>query len=136
LTLAVRSTRGGRAVFYHPEEGWSECQGDDLALDAFLSFAEGMGFLFDEDPLEAGLDRRQGERIWADFLREPSFEEGEWGHDVAPEPADVAAGEVPAGLLLSKFRFLSAVPAERLLSPPPPEEPAPRNFVLRLLSRF
>jgi hypothetical protein len=130
LTVAVRSTRSGQVVFFQPD-GWGDREPADLALDAALSFAEGMGFLFDEDLLERGLDPTQAARAWADLLEESAPDEEAWAAEAPPPP------EAP--LLLSKFRFLSAISAERLLSPPappPPERPAASHFVLRLLSRF
>lgn len=132
LTLAVRSTRSGQALFFHPD-GWGDDEPADLAVDAALSFAEGMGFLFDEDLVQRGLDPAQAARVWADFLEESAPEEGEWSQDQALQ----AAFSAPAApLLLSKFRFLSGIPAERLLSPPPSERPPRSHLLLRLLSRF
>ena len=49
---------------------------------------------------------------------------------------EAAVADVSPALLLSKFRFLSSIPAERLLSPPWLEEPVRDDSVLRLLSRF
>ena len=176
LTVAVRSARSGQAVFFHPE-GWGESELSDVAFDAALSFAEGMGFLFDEDLLEKGLDATQAARAWADFLEDSLPEEeafdpqeaalsagvDERAADATAPPAFETAVPVPQGslavpetsaalstsavpasetlaapLLLSKFRFLSSIPAGRLLSAPPrpPQKPVRTNFVMRLLSRF
>ena len=65
LTLAVRSVRTGHVVFFLPDEDWSEIQGSELAVEAALSFAECMGFLFDDDPIEAGGDVLEAARRWA-----------------------------------------------------------------------
>lgn len=130
LTVAVRSTRSGQVVFFQPD-GWGDREPPDLALDAALSFAEGMGFLFDDDLLERGFDPAQAARAWADLLEESAPDEDEWTEEAPPH------AEAP--LLLSKFRFLSSIAAECLLSPPPPsppDGPAASHFVLRLLSRF
>lgn len=185
LTLAVRSARSGQAIFFHPD-GWGESELSDVAFDAALSFAEGMGFLFDDDLVEKGLDAAQAARAWADFLEDSLPEEEAFdqqqeheSRDTGASPAEVAAppafedagqadleaagqadlanaAQAPEGYigplatpaaileapapppLLSKFRFAASIPADRLLSPPspPPEKPAPTNFVTRLLSRF
>jgi hypothetical protein len=141
ITLAVRAARGGHVVFFHPDAAWSEREGEDLGVEAALSFAERMGFLFDEDPLERGAEAAEVARLWADFLEEAAPDEG----DARAEPAgdrpgrrghEAGAEEAPPVLLLSKFRFLSCIPAERLLSPPLLEEPVRDDSVLRLLSRF
>jgi len=132
LTLAVRSSRSGQALFFHPD-GWGDEEPADVAVDAALSFAEGMGFLFDEDLVQKGLGPAEAARAWVDFLEESAPEEGDWGQEQVSLPASGAAA---APLQLSKFRFLSAIPAERLLSPPPSERPSRSHFLLRLLSRF
>lgn len=160
LILAVRSTRSGLSVFFQPE-GWGGEGPADEAMDAALSFAEGMGFLFDEDLVGKGRDPAQAARLWSEFLEEPESEELDLeesesdeldlegpesdGLDLEELECDELEGAgagfgLPApGIApppLTKFRFLAAIPAERLIFPPPPEKPARGNFVLRLLSRF
>jgi hypothetical protein len=135
LTLAVRSVQNGQVVFFHPDEDWSEIQGSELALDAALSFAECMGFLFDDDPIEAGGDVREAADRWAELVEtagaeEPADPPGEeiWLEEVAP---------VAPASLLSKFRFLAAAPAEPRMAAPLRAEGAPGGDLwLRLLSRF
>ncbi len=243
ITIAIRSVRGGQVLFFHPDEAWKEGESEHLALEAALSFAESMGFLFDEDPLEKGATTAAAESLWSGFLREVPPEAAHGGgvadapppdatdvteapdpstvaeaHEafaavpavteavvpcpadegasatpaddpaapldaavplvaddpavprlpdaavplvagdlddavvpllddaaVVPGPPDVAADEPPMrdpSTLLSKFRFLSSIPADRLLGPPPVEEPVRHgsvvhdDSVLRLLSRF
>jgi hypothetical protein len=118
LCLAVRSVRTGQLVRFMPDEDWDESGGRRLGIDAALSFAEGMGFLFDED-LMCSSEAGESERRWAELL---VFE--------APAASDEEAAGVPSPVL-SKFR----------LRPPrlPAAEPstARRGEVwLRLLSRF
>lgn len=135
LTLAVRSVRTGQVVFFDPDEDWSEIHGSELALEAALSFAECMGFLFDDDPIEAGGDVREAARRWAELVETAGAEEPEeplgeeiWLEEVAP------AAPAP---LLSKFRLLAAVSAERRVAAPFGAEPSsPGGLWLRLLSRF
>lgn len=135
LTLAVRSVRTGQVVLFHPDEEWTELHGSALAVEAALSFAECMGFLFDDDPIEAGGDVREAARRWAELVEttgaeepaEPPAEEI-WLDDVAP---------VAPASLLSKFRFLTGMSAERRMAAPPRAEGAPGGDLwLRLLSRF
>jgi len=135
LTLAVRSVRTGQVVFFHPDEDWNDIHGSDLAVDAALSFAECMGFLFDDDLIEAGGDVREAARRWAEFVETDGAEEasesrGEeiWLEEVAPA--------APASLL-SKFRFLAGAPAERRAVAPRRAQDAPgADLWVRLLSRF
>jgi hypothetical protein len=135
LTLAVRSVRTGQVVFFHPEEDWSELHGSELAMDAALSFAECMGFLFDDDLVQAGGDAREAARRWAQLAQTGGPEEaaespGEeiWLEEVAPA--------APASLL-SKFRFVAAVPVERRAAALRQAQGAPGGDLwVRLLSRF
>ncbi|MHC4422678.1 MAG: hypothetical protein ACYS1E_19095 [Planctomycetota bacterium] len=135
LTLAVRSVRAGHVAFFHPDEDWSEIHGSELAVEAALSFAECMGFLFDDDPIEAGGDVREAARRWAELVETAGAEEpaeplGEeiWLEEVAP---------VAPAPLLSKFRFLAAESPERRTAAPLQAELPPRGGLwLRLLSRF
>ena len=120
LCLAVRSVRTGQLVLFTPDEGWDDSGGRRLGVDAALSFAEGMGFLFDEDLMVHG-GARENERRWAELLvfeAPPTFEREDGGAGVPPP-------------LLSKFR----------LRPPraPVADPATARrgeIWLRLLSRF
>jgi hypothetical protein len=135
LTLAVRSVRTGQVVLFHPDEDWTEIHGTQLAVDAALSFAECMGFLFDDDPIEAGGDAREAARRWAKLVETAGDE----------EPAALPAEEIrleevapaaPASLL-SKFRFVPAGPAEHRAAAALRAQDAPGGDLwLRLLSRF
>jgi hypothetical protein len=131
----VRSVRTGQVAFFRPDEDWSEVHGSELAVDAALSFAECMGFLFDEDPIAAGGDVREAARRWAELVETAGAEEP------AESPGEeiVLNEVVPVApvSLLSKFRFLAAAPAECNVTTPLRAEDAPgRDLWLRLLSRF
>jgi hypothetical protein len=74
LTIAIRSVRSGQTLFFTPNDELLELGSPSVALDAALSFAESMGFLFDDDevgsrgvrgPLEAA-------RLWREFIDEAS----------------------------------------------------------------
>jgi hypothetical protein len=116
----VRSVRTGQIVLFAPDDAWAAAEGPSLGLEAALSFAESMGFLFDDDLLATG-DPRAAASRWAELLV-----------GVAPG----AAGSSEAGLaarppVLSKFRLRPELrPGERAAS-------AGRGEVwLRVLSRF
>jgi hypothetical protein len=53
LAIAVRSLRSRQLAVYAPEEAFEDETAAAVGLDAALSFAESMGFLFDDDELAA-----------------------------------------------------------------------------------
>lgn len=130
LTVALRSVRTGQLVFYRPDDDWGEFHGAELAVDAALSFAEGMGFLFDEDPIAAGGDLREAARLWAEFLQEAA---PELAVDAEREEGWLDQAVATAPLLLSKFRWIAVAPPPK---PPQGATAAGRNLWVRLLSRF
>jgi len=71
VTLVVRSIRTGHVAFF-TAGGAEAVDYPDVVLDAALSFAESMGFLFDEDVVEALGDRGPCEaaRLWIELLGE------------------------------------------------------------------
>jgi hypothetical protein len=86
VTLAVRCVRTGRVAFFTSGEAVEDAK---VLLDAALSFAESMGFLFDEDEVAARGEQgpEEAAQLWRDLLgQEAEYLEGEW--------------EVPAGLPL------------------------------------
>jgi len=119
ISLALRSLRSGEVVFFGPEAGTVESQEPELALDAALSFAESMGFLFDDDRLAEDPDG--GWRLWRGLLESagrgplaapagplPAAPELDWLEDVAA-PALAVSG----GVALTKFRHALVGPPER-----------------------
>jgi hypothetical protein len=66
VVLAIRSERSGQAIFFGPDEELRDWQGPDGAVDAALSFAESMGFLFEEDRL--ALAPAETQRMWGELL--------------------------------------------------------------------
>jgi hypothetical protein len=101
ISLALRSERGRKLVFYAHDER-SEA-GPELLLEAALSFAEGMGFLFDDDEVETRGEAgpREGARIWLGFtgVGEPAA-----GAERADPAAPAASLDPPFGATLTKFR--------------------------------
>jgi hypothetical protein len=98
LTVAVRLVRTGQVLFFASDEEPSESYDSALDLDVALSFAEAMGFLFDEDEVEARGDAgaREAARLWYDLIGGPPAEEG--GCE------DAAPGHGTESRPLTKFR--------------------------------
>jgi len=70
VALAIRSERSGQVVFFGPDHELLEWQGPDHALDAALSFAESMGFLFEDDRLAPA--PTEARRLWEALLEAAS----------------------------------------------------------------
>jgi hypothetical protein len=107
LTVAVRLVRTGQVLFFTPDEELNGACGSAPDLDAAMSFAEAMGFLFDDDEVEARGDAGPGEaaRLWYELIGEPPAEEGT-GEGVAP-------GQGAEPRLLTKFRpWAAGVPSD------------------------
>ena len=121
LTLALRSVRSGQVVLYAPDAEWQP--GAEVALDAALSFGEGLGFLFDEDAVAAGGDPRDAARRWDEFVRAGAAELDGADEILLDEPAPTP--------LLSKFRFT----AGRGHAPAPPRRRSAEAWI-RLLCRL
>jgi len=85
LTIAVRAVRGGEVVLFTLDEDLSDDGAVLGAIDGALSFAEAMGFLFDEDELEttSPAQRRGALARWHELVRERRR-----GTVAAAEPAD------------------------------------------------
>ena len=121
LVLAIRAVRTGQMLFFVPDTDWQAQHGPELALEAALSFAESMGFLFDDDAA-----RDDGARKWTEFLAEAAPEVS------GPEVSEQLVAGLPPAKLLSKFRL------RPLVAPPvmEPSGPALAETWVRLLSRF
>jgi hypothetical protein len=134
VTVAVRSLKGGELVLYSLDGDLRGESAVAVAADAALSFAEGMGFLFDEDAL-AGADAGAGARalgLWREFVGEAEelelTELFELGEPLAESVPAVPAAPVPAEPpRLSKFRH--AAPAEAPPSGPRAEAPTAEALV-------
>jgi hypothetical protein len=72
LAIAVRSLRTGQTISYAPDEEIEGERDAAVAVDAALSFAEGMGFLFDEDEIAARGDdgRREAIARWRGLVED------------------------------------------------------------------
>lgn len=139
-TLCVRSVRTGQIQLFATTE---ELAGDRrVALDAALSLAESMDFLFDDDEVAQRGDAGPEEAalLWGEICGEdPLPAAGPVGEDaapeiwldepMAPEPPDDLPPRVPPALVLSKFR--RAPGPDR-----PPDRASPTDVRLRLVSRF
>ena len=113
LTVALRSVRAGDVVCFSPDA----TEGPDAPspLDAALSFAEGMGFLFDEEVVTAGDEEgeREAQRLWLelvaphampalDAIESASLATGDVEEPIRYELA--AARVAPNTIPLTKFR--------------------------------
>jgi hypothetical protein len=87
LVLALRSARTGQLACFAPDEALDSEANAQVALDGALSFAESMGFLFDDDALvELGADGpRAAAATWNELL---GLEAPAPAADVAPDAAD------------------------------------------------
>ena len=99
VTIAIRSVQSRQLVFYSADEERASFHSAGVALDAALSFAESMGFLFDDDDVEAGGDEgpRVAARLWSEFA--------------AVAPPEIEAPE----LLLEEVAELVPAPPEKPL---------------------
>lgn len=145
VTLVIRNLRTGRVACFQPEAEWSDRHGDDWAVEAALSFAESLGFLFDDEGLRRSDESEALGRRWLEFLAEPEFAESDSGEVPAADAQDEEeAGEEMLWLdevdslpPLSKFRFVRSVAAQgRLMKSSEREPQRASELWLRLLSRF
>ena len=129
VALAIRSERSGQVVFFGPGEELREWQGQDPALDAALSFAESMGFLFEEDRVRESPG--EARRLWEALLdasaraamevRPEEEEEELWLEEVA-----VAGPVRSASVPLTKFRCAPGAPVPAAGAAPGGRQPLAR----------
>jgi hypothetical protein len=102
VTIGIRSLRADRVVLYAFEGDLREASSFAVAVDAALSFAESMGFLFDEDELGAGgaPARVRCLGLWREFLGEDAL---------GVPPARAAEPEPAEELLLDELAEDSAL---------------------------
>jgi hypothetical protein len=148
VTLAVRCVRTGRVAFFTSGEAVEDAK---VLLDAALSFAESMGFLFDEDEVAARGEEgpEEAARLWRDLLgQEAEYLQGEWeiplglplevdedADEILLEELACKAPELPgAVVMLSKFRRAGRQQAEAAAGAG--GECAEPDVRLRLTSRF
>ncbi len=150
VVLAIRSVRSGQAVFFGPDDELRDWQEPETAIDAALTFAESMGFLFEDDRVaEAPADAR---RLWGDLLdatarartplpepvlRGASPRSGTASGPSARDPEEIWLEEVvppvcavSASVPLTKFRRASGAAASA------PSEPVRAAGVRQELGRF
>lgn len=83
LAVGVRSLKSGEVAIFAYSQDLNEFTSPAAAMDAALGFAEGMGFLFDEDMVE-GRGRAEALATWAELTSE------------APLPGPELSGDSPA----------------------------------------
>ncbi|HME71416.1 MAG TPA: hypothetical protein VKM54_16310 [Myxococcota bacterium] len=113
LTIAVRALRGGEVVFFTLDEDLSEDGAVLGAIDGALSFAEAMGFLFDDEIETATLAQRKGALA-------------RWRELVGESRRDSVAAVAPAEELVLEetVELEEAAPSE---DPPPRRVEGPRT---------
>lgn len=89
VVLAIRSERSGQAIFFGPDAERRDAQRSEPAVDAALSFAESMGFLFDEDRLAQA--PAEAQRAWLELIDACSR-----SSPAAPPAAEVAPEALPS----------------------------------------
>jgi hypothetical protein len=119
--LVLRSQRSGQLACFAPDAPPEDEAGTQIALDGALSFAESMGFVFDDDPV-AGLGAdgpRQAALAWNELLglepRDPGPQTGPAAVPAAPASVELWLDEPVAPppparppVLLTKFRRTAA----------------------------
>jgi hypothetical protein len=109
LTIAVRALRGGEVVFFTLDEELSHDGAVQGAIDGALSFAEAMGFLFDEEEETAtSAQRKQALARWRELVGETRR-----SSSAAAEPAEELVLEETV-----------EIEEEVLPEEPPPRRPA------------
>jgi len=125
-TVAVRSERGGEIAYWSFDGELANDTDLDVASDAALTFAESLGFVFDDTVIRAG---DEAEKLWRAWLL---------GHSSALELS--AADEIPELELTDLEHEEAAKPitkAQPSVAPaaaPPPLKPAAPGA--RSLSKF
>lgn len=150
LTLVVRSQRRAQLACFSHEEALESEASTQIALDGALSFAESMGFLFDDDAIpELGSDGpREAAAAWNDLLglvpgeSSAATPDGDGdaletdgdagGNDVLEVDPEPSGGHAPAELWLEELAPVAA----RAASPAPVPAPTPAEKPVVLLSKF
>jgi hypothetical protein len=84
LTIAIRALRGGEVAFFTLDEDLSQDGAVPGAIDGALSFAEAMGFLFDDElDTATAAQRKQALARWRELVGETKK-----GSAKAPAPAE------------------------------------------------
>jgi len=91
LVVAVRSLASGEGVIFKYQGDPAEFGSEAAALEAGLSFAEGMGFIFDTDLMvgSESAGRKRAWKIWSSLIA-PAGSPG-----AVEEPADSLGAEEP-----------------------------------------
>ena len=133
LAIGVRSLRTGETAVFTPEDAYPDAGAAAVGVDAALSFAEGMGFLFDDDELAAGAPdaRDRAFARWCELLGEPHEEPANDTEPAQPladpdEPFDLVLGTAAsandeAAAPFEELVLEDAVPDETVLADPVPE---------------
>jgi hypothetical protein len=123
VAVAIRSERSGQVIFYGPDDELWEWHGPEVAVEAALSFAESMGFLFEDDRMADA--PAEAQRLFAALL------DAAVRHWAEPRPAERSAERAPAPLAREpeeaslEEHWLEEVEAEITLEVPPVSHAVP-----------
>jgi len=134
LMLVLRSQRTGQLACFAPDELIESDASAQIALDGALSFAESMGFLFDDDAIpELGAEGpREAADSWNDLL---GIEPQDLEVDPEPSPAEAAPEIWLEDQIPAAAAQLAAVPAPARAPAPVSAAPAPSRVLLTKFRR-
>jgi hypothetical protein len=127
VSVAIRSVRTGQVAFFTTDLASPPTPG--MAVDAALSFAEALGFVFDED--EVGPDGVGGQgaaRLWCELIGEEYRED-----DAEPPPGMAGSDPVAAAApLVDEIDEGGDATVQGIIGAAPKPAPDPRQ----ILSKF
>lgn len=122
VSVMIRSVRTGHVLFFTSEA--ESPPSPEMALDAALSFAEALGFVFDEDEVGPdGQGDREAARLWCELI----------GEDYPDGCAVAGFPDLPEGDLEGGWRGSEDGIRHRLIAV---TGPAPVPDPSRILSKF
>ena len=117
-TVGVRSQRSGELAYWSFDGDLSSADDLDVAADAALSFAESLGFLFEDEVLGPGGD---ASKAWLTWIG------GELRAQANEQPAGERAAPAPARSLLGRTAERELLLDELMLEELEPETPRRSN---------
>lgn len=119
-TVGVRSQRSGELAYWSFDGDLSSADDLDVAADAALSFAESLGFLFEDDVLGSGGDASKAWLTWIGGELQAQANAQPAGERAAPVPIDDLLGETAERELLLEELMLEELEPEDPAAAPPP----------------
>jgi len=124
LSVAIRSLEGGRIALFTYRGELKKAGSPTVVMDGALSFAEGMGFLFDEDLIEFGGPggRQRALRHWRDLLGEPATAAPAATPEIALAPVPTPS---PAAVELPELELVAEFCLDEVIDPGDDSSPSP-----------